>query len=41
MYTQLLREESERVKYNRDDKDVERYFQNQVLGFSVHLPPFE
>ena len=36
MYTQLLREESERVKYNRDDKDVELYFQNQVLGFSVH-----
>ena len=35
MYTQLLRKESERIKYNRDGKEVERYFQNQVLGFSV------
>ena len=35
MYTQLLRKESERIKYNRDDQEVELYFQNEVLGFSV------
>ena len=35
----IRRKESDRTKYNRDCKEVERYFQNQVLGFSVHLPP--
>ena len=25
--------------YNRDWKKIELYIENQVLGFSVHLPP--
>ena len=32
----IMRKESERIKYNRDGRGVERYVQNQVLGFSVH-----
>ena len=33
--------QKKKVMYNRDWKKVERYIENQVLGFSVHLPPFE